>query len=64
MDWTVRHGTRAAAHIPDDAPVLLERTLFRIVHLINFYDIPPGLIVNMDQTGVIILMAKNKTYAK
>jgi len=64
MDWSVRQGTRAAAHIPDDAPVLCERTVFRLVHLISFYDIPPELLINMDQTGVIILMSKNTTYAE
>lgn len=63
MDWTVRRGTQAAAHIPDDASVVCERALFRIVHLITFYDIPSSLIVNMDQTGIILFMANNKTYA-
>jgi hypothetical protein len=35
---------------------------FRIVHLVNFYDVPPELIINMDQTGVMLLIANNKTY--
>ncbi|KIM38062.1 hypothetical protein M413DRAFT_13027 [Hebeloma cylindrosporum] len=62
MDWSVRRGTQAAAHIPDDANIVCERALFRIVHLITFYDIPPGLIINMDQTGIILFMANNKMY--
>lgn len=64
MDWSIWSGTRAAAHIPDDAPVICEHALFRIVHLINFYDIPALLVINMDQTGVILLMTKNKTYSQ
>lgn len=64
MDWTVCSGTRASAHIPSNAVELCERTLYHIVHLINFYDIPPELVINMDQTGVMILMTYNKTYAQ
>lgn len=64
MDWTLRRGTRAAAHIPANAFELCERALYRIVHLINFYDIPPELVINMDQTGVMVLMTHNKTYAQ
>ncbi|KAJ7084664.1 hypothetical protein C8R44DRAFT_894109 [Mycena epipterygia] len=62
MNWSVRHGTHAASHVPDDAPALCEKVFFRLVHLINYYDIPPSLIVNMDQTGVLLLIANNKTY--
>ncbi|KAK1226816.1 hypothetical protein PQX77_010198 [Marasmius sp. AFHP31] len=64
MDWTVRSGTRAAAHIPENAPELMERTFFRLVHLVTFYDIPPALVINMDQTGILVLMTWKKTYHK
>ncbi|KAJ2936155.1 hypothetical protein H1R20_g939, partial [Candolleomyces eurysporus] len=43
MGWSLRHGTRAAAKLPDDA-------------------VEQCLVVNMDQTGVIILMSKKRTY--
>ena len=62
MGWSLRHGTCAAAKLPDNAVEQCERTLFCLVHLINLYDIPPGLVINMDQTGVIILMSKKRTY--
>jgi len=62
MDWTIRKGTRAAAHIPANVTELCERTFFRIVHLIINYKIPPELLINMDQTGVIIFMTSNTTY--
>ncbi|PPR06271.1 hypothetical protein CVT24_000890 [Panaeolus cyanescens] len=64
MDWTFRKGTRAAAHIPADAQIQCERTFFRMVHLISYYDIPPGLVINMDQTGIIILATHNQTFEK
>ncbi|KAG6814785.1 hypothetical protein H0H93_012246 [Arthromyces matolae] len=64
LSWTVRHGTRAAAHIPDNAPELCERALFRIFHLILFYDIPLKLLINMDQTGILILLSHLRTYEK
>lgn len=63
MDWSVRRGTQAAAHILANMSEVCKRTVFRIVHLIHFYNLPPELIIGMDQTGVIILMAHNKTYA-
>lgn len=40
MKWSIRRGTRAAAHIPEDAPELCEAALYRIVHLLFWYDIP------------------------
>ncbi|KAF7372434.1 DDE superfamily protein [Mycena venus] len=51
-----------AAKLPDNVDEVCMRAFFRIVHLVNFYDIPPELIVNMDQTGVMLMVANNKTY--
>lgn len=62
LNWTERKGTRAAAHIPEDAVKRCERTFFRLVHLHNWYDIPPELWINMDQLGLILLLANNTTY--
>ncbi|KAH9927827.1 uncharacterized protein B0H18DRAFT_1118347 [Fomitopsis serialis] len=62
LGWSVRKGTRAAAHIPDNATELCERTFFRIVHAVVMYDIPATLIVGMDQTGVYVLPNNNTTY--
>ncbi|KAK7043426.1 hypothetical protein R3P38DRAFT_3440427 [Favolaschia claudopus] len=61
-DWSLRHGTRAAAQVPDNVNEVCEQAFFRIVHLATFYDIPPQLIINMDQTGVMLMVANNKTY--
>ncbi|KAG6824721.1 hypothetical protein H0H92_006024 [Tricholoma furcatifolium] len=62
MNWTIRHGTRAAAHIPDNATELCERTFFRLFHLLFYYDIPLKLLINMDQTGILILLSHLKTF--
>ncbi|TFY72179.1 hypothetical protein EVG20_g820 [Dentipellis fragilis] len=40
LDWSHRKGTRAAAHIPENAPEVCERAFFRAVYLMKEYDIP------------------------
>ncbi|KAJ7927786.1 hypothetical protein B0H13DRAFT_2312190 [Mycena leptocephala] len=62
MNCSVCHGTHAASHILDNARDLCEKEVFQIVHLINYYDIPLSLIINMDQTGVLLMIPNNKTY--
>ncbi|THV03410.1 hypothetical protein K435DRAFT_835856 [Dendrothele bispora CBS 962.96] len=62
LSWSTRSGTRAAAHIPEDAPEFMERTFYRLVHLITYYDIPPGLLINMDQTGIMVLLTRGRTW--
>jgi hypothetical protein len=64
MNWSLQWGTCPAAHLPDDAQMLCMCMFFHIVHSINFYNIPPGLVINMDQTGIILLMSKNHTYSE
>ncbi|EPS95422.1 hypothetical protein FOMPIDRAFT_1132449 [Fomitopsis schrenkii] len=64
LGWSVRKGTRAAAHIPANADELCERAFFRIVHIVVMYDVPAALIVGMDQTGVYVLPNNNVTYAE
>lgn len=58
----MRRGTRTAAKLPDDYIEQCERALFRMVHLLHLYDIPLSLIVNMDQTGVLIMMSSGRTF--
>jgi hypothetical protein len=41
MDWTPRKATRAAQHIPTDAPILMTRTFFRLRYAILTGRIPP-----------------------
>jgi hypothetical protein len=62
LGWTIRKGTRAAAHIPADWQDLCEAAYFRYVHVINRYKIPAELVINMDQQGVLVLIGNNTTY--
>ncbi|KAJ7247701.1 hypothetical protein C8J57DRAFT_1240641 [Mycena rebaudengoi] len=62
MDWSPWKATRQARHIPEDAPVLLERTFFRIRYAILTGGIPPELIVNADQVGNYLLPASGQTF--
>ncbi|KAJ7660863.1 hypothetical protein DFH06DRAFT_1472135 [Mycena polygramma] len=62
MDWTPRKGTRTARHIPDDAPILLKRTFFRLRYAILTGRIPPELIVNADQAGNYVLPSSSHTF--
>ncbi|KAF7793930.1 hypothetical protein EIP86_005052 [Pleurotus ostreatoroseus] len=62
LNWSLRKGTRAAAHIPDNALELGTRMFFRIVHLTHMYDIPAFLVVNMDQQGNYLMPHNDTTY--
>lgn len=62
MKWSIRSGTQAVAHLPDDFAISCERAFHRIVYLVREYDIPSRLIINFDQTGLLLLTSRNKTY--
>ncbi|KAH7904029.1 hypothetical protein BJ138DRAFT_971642, partial [Hygrophoropsis aurantiaca] len=57
-----RKGTRAAAHIPENSDDLCKHTFFRLVHLINWYDIPLSLIIGMDQLGNYLMAGNDVMY--
>ncbi|GAW10512.1 DDE superfamily partial [Lentinula edodes] len=62
MSWSLRVGTRAAAHLPADADDLCMRTFFRLVYLMKWENIPPKLVINGDQQGIFVLPSSSKTY--
>lgn len=62
MVWSPRKATRAAAHIPPDAPELCERTFFRLVYAMKWEDIPGKLVVNVDQMGNYVLPNSAHTF--
>jgi hypothetical protein len=62
MNWSIRKGTRAAKHTPDNWEDLCEEAGMRFVHLVSWYDIPPYLVINMDQQGVVLIIGNNRTY--
>jgi hypothetical protein len=55
MNWSPRVGTRSAAKLPDDADEQCERTLFRICYALHWNQIPPELLINIDQQGMYVL---------
>jgi hypothetical protein len=64
LDWSVRKGTRAARHIPDNAQDLCEEAAMRYVSVIAEHHIPADLIIGMDQQGITILIGNDHTYDK
>lgn len=60
--FSYRRVTSAAQKIPDDARVKVEDMVARIAQLMARYDVPPQLVINTDQTGLILIPAANYTY--
>ncbi|KAG6877107.1 hypothetical protein C0992_010825 [Termitomyces sp. T32_za158] len=60
MYWSPRKATRAASHLPEDAPEQCERTFFRLVYAMKWQNIPAQLLINVDQLGNYLL--PNLTY--
>lgn len=62
MSWSLRQGTQAAKKIPENWEDTCEMTYYRIVHLMIRYKIPTSLLINMDQTGIILIPGADSTY--
>ncbi|THU77489.1 hypothetical protein K435DRAFT_877775 [Dendrothele bispora CBS 962.96] len=62
LNWSPRAGTRAAAHLPADAEDVCERSLMQIVYAMQWYNIPPKLLLNGDQMGIYVLPNSSRTY--
>jgi hypothetical protein len=62
MEWAPRKGTQATAKLPADAEYQCKIAFFRQVYLVQPYDIPAGLRIGMDQTGIILIEVSNVTY--
>ncbi|KAK0495240.1 hypothetical protein EDD18DRAFT_1310008 [Armillaria luteobubalina] len=60
--WSPRKATRVAAHLPVNAPDLCERAFFRIVYAMKWFNIPPELVINVDQVGVWVLPNNSYTF--
>ncbi|KAJ3493456.1 hypothetical protein NLJ89_g11016 [Agrocybe chaxingu] len=55
-------ATRAAAHIPADAADVCERAFFRLVYAMKWENIPPRLVINVDQMGMYVLPCNSRTF--
>jgi hypothetical protein len=64
MKWSWRCRTTAAAKLPADWQRQGEQMATRIAVHIEFSKVDPSLIVNWDQTGVILIPASSRTYER
>ncbi|CAA7267612.1 unnamed protein product [Cyclocybe aegerita] len=55
-------ATRAAAHIPTDADDVCECAFFHLVYTMKWENIPPCLVVNVDQMGMYVLPSNSRTF--
>jgi hypothetical protein len=62
LNWSVRKGTRAAQHTPENWEDLCEEAMMRFLHVVFRYKIPGDLVVSMDQLGSTVLIGNNTTY--
>ncbi|PBK85838.1 hypothetical protein ARMGADRAFT_1087110 [Armillaria gallica] len=62
MGWSPRKATRAAAHIPKDAPDLCEAAFFQLAYAMKWSNVPAKLVINADQQGVWVLPSNSYTF--
>jgi hypothetical protein len=55
LNWVVRAGTKASQKLAADWQLQCEKTFFRLVYAVANHKIHPSLIVNCDQTGVVLV---------
>ena len=65
MGFRKRGGTTAKVHIPDEVKKEMELTfLHEVVNTIEEHNMPPSLIINLDQTPTKFVPGSNSTLAK
>ena len=55
MDFVRRKGTKAAKKVPDNFPEICSAFLERVATAVKEHNIPPQLVLNMDETGLPII---------
>ena len=63
MGWSYRTGTNAAQKVPNDWDSLCLGLALQTAHSIHTFNIPPQLVINADQTGVVVIPTGTKTWA-
>ena len=63
LGWNMRQSTRAGQKIPGNADEILRKAFLRIAWVVKDETIPSGLIVNSDQTQVVLAQGCHMTYA-
>ena len=57
MNLTMRRGTTAAQKLPVDWESKEEKLAMCLAHLVVHYNIPPALVINLDQSAMQLLIA-------
>lgn len=53
-DLSFRVATTGATELPADWEIQRDNMEYRVAHLIDYWKTPPNLVVNSDQTGVLL----------
>lgn len=64
MHWNFRHSTTNASKLPSNWEAQGDKLAKRLAYLVKAHNIPPELVVNMDQTGLnLVPCFGERTYA-
>ena len=63
LGWHDRKGTRPAGKLPDDWETICGNAAIHFSHIIREEDIPIGLILNFDQTGIVFVQGGKNSWA-
>ncbi|KAH7903293.1 hypothetical protein BJ138DRAFT_979277, partial [Hygrophoropsis aurantiaca] len=63
LGWSIRRSTRAGRKIPENSKEVLQKAFLRMAFVIKNEDIPSALIVNSDQTQLVLAQGCHMTYA-
>ena len=59
---TYRTITKAARSLPEDFIEVKRKFLRRVVFIVRKYNIPPSLFINIDETGLYLLLSQKRTW--
>ena len=60
-EFVKRKGTKAAKKLPDDFAQVKLRFMSRVCEKVKAHQIPPELVLNLDETGLPIVPVSNWT---
>lgn len=62
LGWSERKGTRAVQKLPDNWRKQIRKTWLRLARLIRDERIPPQLVVNSDQSQIVLQQGTDRTW--
>ncbi|KAG8957954.1 hypothetical protein FRC05_009481, partial [Tulasnella sp. 425] len=64
LRWSFRRATKAAQSTPKNAPEVTRRAFLRMACTIRDEDVPAALVINADQTQVVLAQGTKVSYAE